>query len=120
MRAKQMLKNIARWSAGVSVATALASAAVAGQVPSGTGAEYPQLIVHNGKIVTVDDHSLSSELGTIVQAMAVRDGDIVALGTNETVLNLKGPQTQVINLGGRTVLPGLVNTHDHPHDWVFR
>lgn len=75
---------------------------------------YPDLIVHNGKIITVDDHEYNSNPGTIAQAMAVRDGKILTLGSNNDVLNLKGPDTEVIDLKGKTVLPGFVNNHHHP------
>ena len=76
--------------------------------------EYPDLIVHNGKIVTVDDHEYNSNPGTIAQAMAVRDGKILTLGTNREILALRGPDTEVMDLEGKTVLPGFVNNHHHP------
>ncbi len=74
---------------------------------------YPELVVHNGKVVTVDDHTLSTNPGTIVEALAVRDGKILALGGNEQILALKGADTRVIDVGGRTVLPGIIDTHSH-------
>jgi predicted amidohydrolase YtcJ len=77
---------------------------------------YPDWIVHNGKIVTMDDRSRSTNVGTIVQAMAVRDGKILKLGEDQDILRLAGPNTQRIDLKGRTVLPGLVDTHSHLHD----
>ena len=76
--------------------------------------QYPDLIVHNGKIITVDDHEYNSNLGTIAQAMAVRDGKVLSLGSNQDMLALKGPDTQVMDLQGKTVLPGFVNNHHHP------
>lgn len=76
--------------------------------------EYPELIVHNAKIITVDDHEYNSNLGSIVQAMAVRDGKILELGSNRDILALKGPDTEVVDLKGKTVLPGFVNNHHHP------
>ena len=74
---------------------------------------YPELVVHNGKVVTVDDHTLSTNPGTIVEALAARDGKILALGSNEQILALKGAETRVIDLKGRTVLPGIIDTHSH-------
>lgn len=41
---------------------------------------YPQMIVYNGKIGTMDDSSFESKVGTIVKAMAIRDGKILAVG----------------------------------------
>jgi len=66
------------------------------------------LILHNGKIVTVDRRF------TIGQAVAIRDGKIVAVGTDRAVgAAERGPKTEVIDLQGKTVLPGLVDAHVH-------
>lgn len=66
------------------------------------------LILHNGKVVTVDAKF------SIVQAVAVQDGRIVRIGTNAEVLKTRGERTQVIDLAGKTVLPGLIDSHVHP------
>ena len=71
-------------------------------------AEAPDLIVCHGKIATVD-HNFS-----IVQAMSVRDRHIVAVGRDEQILSSKGPETQVVDLAGKFVLPGLIDSHVHP------
>jgi len=71
------------------------------------------LILHNGKIVTVDDDF------RIVEAVAVRDGRFLALGSNQQVLPLRGPSTRVIDLAGQTVLPGLFDTHVHLMDYAL-
>ena len=81
---------------------------------------YPDLIVHNGKIVTMDDPSLEARTGRTVEAMAVRQGKVLALGTNAAMLELAGPETRKIDLKGRTVVPGLINTHSHMHDHSIR
>ena len=73
-----------------------------------SGADAPDLIVHHGKIVSVDDRF------SIHGAMAVREGRIVAIGTDEEVLKSKSDQTRIIDLGGKTVLPGLMDSHTHP------
>ncbi len=80
---------------------------------------YPELLIHNGKIVTVDDDSTSVNPGTIVEALAVRNGRILALGRNQEILALKGPQSQVIDLQGRTVLPGIIDTHSHLQSYAI-
>lgn len=80
---------------------------------------YPDLIVHNAQILTVDDESFTTRLGTVAQAMAVREGKVLAVGRNAEILELKGPLTQVLDLKGRTVMPGMINTHDHPYHWVL-
>jgi predicted amidohydrolase YtcJ len=70
--------------------------------------EPADLIVHRGRVVTLDGRS------RIVQAVAVRGGRIVAVGEDKTVLGLRGPKTRVIDARGRTVLPGLMDSHVHP------
>lgn len=71
-------------------------------------ADAPDLILHNGKIATVDREF------ALAQALAVRDGRIVAVGGNDAVLKLKADATQVVDLAGRFVLPGLIDSHTHP------
>jgi len=68
----------------------------------------PELILHNGKIVTVDEEF------SIAEAVAIEDGRIATVGANAAVRALAGPQTQSIDLQGKTVLPGLIDTHTHP------
>ena len=80
---------------------------------------YPQMIVYNGKIVTMNDATFEPRVGTIVQAMSIRDGKILEMGTDAEVRALAGPQTRQIDLGGRTVLPSFIMTHEHPTDWAF-
>ena len=62
----------------------------------------------NGKIVTVDNQF------TIVQALSVKDGKILRVGTDREVLQTKGDGTEVLDLGGKMVLPGLMDSHTHP------
>jgi len=72
-------------------------------------AQTADTVLVNGKIVTVDDRF------TIAEALAVRGGRIVAVGTTADIGKFKGPQTRVIDLGRRTVIPGLIDNHSH---WV--
>jgi hypothetical protein len=58
----------------------------------------PDLIVHNGKLVTQDDRR------SIAQAAAVRGRKFVAVGTDREVLALKGGRTKVVDLNGRTAI----------------
>jgi predicted amidohydrolase YtcJ len=67
----------------------------------------PDLIVTDGKIAT-----LNSDY-QFVQAMAIADGKITAVGTNPEIARLAGPQTKRISLNGKTVIPGLIETHCH-------
>ena len=65
------------------------------------------LIIRDAHIVTVDP-----EFST-ASAAAVRDGKFIAVGSDAAVLKTKGPKTRVIDLHGRTVLPGFNDTHVH-------
>ncbi|HEY7219138.1 MAG TPA: amidohydrolase [Candidatus Binatia bacterium] len=65
------------------------------------------LVLRGGKIVTVDrDFSIR-------QAVAIRDGHFVAVGTDRDMRPLTGPSTRVVDLAGRTVIPGLIDSHIH-------
>jgi predicted amidohydrolase YtcJ len=77
------------------------------------------MVLYNGKIVSMDDDSFAARAGTIFQALAIRDGKILLTGTNDRALALAGPQTQKIDLKGRTVLPSFIMTHEHPTEWAF-
>ena len=73
-------------------------------------AQRPQpadLILHNGVIWTVDGKN------SIVEAVAIRDGQFVVVGTNKNALSLRGPQTKVIDLHARFVTPGFNDNHVH-------
>ena len=80
---------------------------------------YPEHILYNGKIVTVDNPDFTTNLGTIAQAIAIRGGKVLAVGPNAEIRALAGPQTKSVDLKGRTVLPGLIATHEHPADWAM-
>ena len=63
---------------------------------------YPDLIIYNGKIVTMDDASLNNSPGRTFEAMAIRDDIIQFLGNDTEVLRFAGPQTRKIDLQGKT------------------
>ena len=69
---------------------------------------FADTILVNGHVVTVDaDFS-------IAEAVAIRDGKFIAVGSNDTIRTTAGPSTVTIDLQGRTVVPGLAD--DHLHD----
>lgn len=69
----------------------------------------PALILHHGKVITVDNDF------HITEAIAVEaDGRIVAVGANDEIIALKADSTQLLDLGGKTLLPGLMDSHVHP------
>lgn len=83
----------------------LGVAAVAAASPA-----WPQnadTILMNGKILTVDSQFSTRE------AIAIRDGKITAVGSNADVRKQAGPKTRVIDLQGRTVIPGFIDSHIH-------
>ncbi|WP_424629772.1 amidohydrolase [Bradyrhizobium sp. SYSU BS000235] len=97
-----------RWSAGLLVIGGI----IAGSAASPVFAQQPDLnapdlILTNGKILTMDSQS------RVVDALAIRDGKILALGSTAAMKPLAGAQTKVIDLGGKSVVPGLIDTHAH-------
>lgn len=65
------------------------------------------LVLINGNIISVDQEE------SIVEAIAVKDGKFLIVGTNDHVLKSRGKLTQVIDLEGKTVLPGFIDCHNH-------
>ena len=78
--------------------------ACSSQQPSGLS---PQVIYHNGKVVTVNGSF------DIAEAVAVLNGRIVAVGSDEEVRNLASQATQLVDLQGKTMLPGFYDNHIH-------
>jgi len=70
----------------------------------------PQLVLFHGRILTVDSTDSTA------QALAIRDGKIVAIGTDRDILRLAGGATRRIDLHGRTATPGLIDSHAHIAD----
>jgi predicted amidohydrolase YtcJ len=66
------------------------------------------IILVNGKIFTVDDSKPRAE------AFAIKHSRFIAVGSSHDIKNLQGPKTQVIDAGGMTVVPGLIDAHSHP------
>jgi predicted amidohydrolase YtcJ len=66
-----------------------------------------EAILHNAKIAT-------NSVPSFVEALAIRDGKIMATGSNQEILRLREPATRVIDGKGRTVIPGLNDSHIHP------
>jgi len=69
------------------------------------------MVIYNAKILTIDSPDPNGF--SIAQAAAIYDGKFVAVGTNEEVLEYAGSSTRKLDLGGRTVIPGLVESHNH-------
>lgn len=102
--------DLVRHSLTVRLAALIVLAAVA------TGCQSPrvmpnaataELILHNAKIITVD------EANSRVEAVAVRGGRFVAVGRNADILATAGPATRIVDMRGATVVPGFHDTHSH-------
>ena len=75
--------------------------------PVAMAAEEAGIIYSGGPIITLDDANPR------VEAVAVKDGLILAAGTAADVMKLKGANTKMVDLGGRALLPGFVDSHGH-------
>ena len=91
----------------VSWISTLCLLALSGCDGSATQGAPPNIIFGNGKIITMDDGD------TIAEAVAIRGTRIIAVGATTDVERLAGPDTQVIDLDGRTVTPGFIDVHNH-------
>ena len=72
------------------------------------------LILRNGRIHTLGARS------SIASALAIRDGRILAVGGEGDLDGLAGPETKIMDLGGRTAIPGIVDSHCHPDSYAAR
>jgi predicted amidohydrolase YtcJ len=70
--------------------------------------EISDLLLVNGRIATQDERQ------SFVTALAIKDGRVLATGDAKSVMACKGPATRVVELNGRTVIPGLIDSHSHP------
>ena len=70
-------------------------------------AQPADLVLRGGKVITVDKD------WRVAQAVAIRDGRFIAIGDDEAMAGHIGPSTQIVELRGRTVIPGLIDTHLH-------
>src|SRR5688572_21250526 len=97
--------NERRAVAGVLLCLALAAPLAArAQAPAAAPAD---LVVLNGRVLTVDPGF------RIVEAVAVRGGFFILVGSNEDARKLIGSDTRVIDAGGKSVVPGLIDSHVH-------
>src|SRR5580693_4664138 len=68
---------------------------------------YPELVLHRGLLTTLDRSNPSAT------AVAIKDGKFAAVGQDHEITAMVGPETQIIDLKGRRVLPGLIDNHLH-------
>lgn len=79
--------------------------------------QKPEVVVYNGCLASGNiDHPLLAS----AEALAIGEGRIIGLGTNDDMLDLAGAATQKIDLGGRLVVPGFVDSHIHFYEWALK
>lgn len=82
-------------------------ALLAAAFAAAAAAQPPDLVLLGGKIATVDAEA------SLREAVAIRDGKIVRVGSTAEIRRLAAPETRVVELRGRTVIPGLIDSHLH-------
>ncbi len=75
---------------------------------------YADIVLYNGQVLTVDDDF------SIAEAVAIRDGKFLALGSDQRIRALAGPNTRQIDLRGKSVVPGFIDTHNHYNGYAER
>jgi predicted amidohydrolase YtcJ len=73
---------------------------------------FADAVYHNGKVVTVD------EKFSVGAAIAIYRDKVMAVGSNSEMLDLAGPNTRRVDLQGKMILPGLIDTHSHLFDYA--
>jgi predicted amidohydrolase YtcJ len=98
--------------AQIALAAAILVVTMAGFVHAEPAME-PDAVFFNGKIATLD------AAGSMVSGVAVKDGKIIAVGSSDAMKKLAKPSTKLVDLGGKTVLPGLIDAHCHPMETIM-
>lgn len=93
----------------VGTAAALAGVTFAGRpVLAALARETPELVLRNGHLLTM------AQVQPTAEAVAIAGGRILGIGSNDEVASLTGGATRVVDLGGKTVVPGFIDAHCHP------
>lgn len=93
----------------VAVCAAFAASASCSRIPPAL-VSYPDWILTNGQVLTVDENF------SIVEALAIKGDRVLAVGTAATIEALAGAETRRLDLEGRTVIPGIIDPHLHLQD----
>jgi len=91
----------------IAVRVSMLACVCSGALAMDASAETADKIWMGGAILTMNDAAMRAE------AVAEKDGMIIAVGTKDEVLKLKGESTKLIDLGGRAMIPGFVDAHGH-------
>ncbi len=77
---------------------------------------YADTVLYNGHVLTMDRDRPPIH---VTQAIALRDGLVLAVGDSDRILPMAGPDTVKVDLGGRAVIPGIIDTHSHPNRYAL-
>ena len=77
---------------------------------------YADTILYNGQVLTMDRDRPPIN---VTQAIALRDGRVLAVGDSDRILKMAGPDTVEVDLEGRAVIPGIIDTHSHPNRYAL-
>jgi predicted amidohydrolase YtcJ len=106
--AEVMTSNTRRgFLAGAATAAAASGSSAMAQTPAAPSIAAADLVLNNGKIITVDSAF------TIAQAIAIAGDRILAVGPDAAMVPHTGPATRIIDLNGKTVIPGITDGHAH-------
>ena len=78
---------------------------------------YADMILYNGQVLTMDRDQPPI---TVAEALAIRDGRIMAVGEDDRILRMAGPDTVQVDLDGKGVMPGIVDNNSHPNSYTLR
>ncbi|MDX1499141.1 MAG: amidohydrolase family protein [Woeseiaceae bacterium] len=112
-------RTLSRWP-GLAVAVFVAAACTAEAADS----PYATTLIVNGRVIAADSDDIDDI--SFHEAVAIRNEEIIAVGSNEEMARYVADWTETIDAGGNTVLPGLIDTHNHLYDstltfpWVIR
>ena len=77
---------------------------------------YADMVLYNGHVLTMDRDRPPIN---VTQALALRDGRVLAAGDSDRILKMAGPNTVKVDLEGRAVIPGIIDTHSHPNRYAL-
>jgi predicted amidohydrolase YtcJ len=115
---RNRIGNIAGAGLAAALLAGLVQVAAAGESP------YAETVIINGQVITADNDDPAKV--TIAEAVAIRGDRILAVGSNDEIRALTADWTEVIDAGGRSVIPGLIDTHNHLYEhtldfpWVIQ
>ena len=99
--------NVTRRTALLSTSAAIGTLLASGKAGVAQTSDAADIVLVNARITTMDDARPDAT------ALAARDGVFVAVGDQTDVAGLSGPFTQVVDAGGKRVIPGLIDSHTH-------